>query len=166
MLQQITKYNNEKPLLLIIIVAMIPRIIATIFAKGYGMHDDAFLPVQTMQNLLDNADILSDIGPNLLLYPLLQYITFAVCEFLHIFDPQSKMFIVRFIHAIYSLLVVYYGYKITLIISNEKTAKCVGLLLALFWALPYMSVRNLVEVAVIPPLLGQCSLYIDLYVLW
>ena len=145
---------TEKPLLVIMIVAIIPRLIAAIFAKGYGMHDDAFLPVQTMQEMLDNFDVVYNNAPNLLLYPLMQYFTFAICEFFNIFDPQIKMYVVRFLHSIYSLLTVYLGYKITLKISNEKNAKYVGIILALLWMLPYMSVRNLVEVVVMPPMLA------------
>ncbi len=63
------------------------------------------------------------------------------------------MFIVRFLHAAYSLLIVYYGYQITIKLGNQKTAKHVGIFLALYWLLPFMSVRNLVEVVCIPPMM-------------
>jgi len=121
----------KQPLLMIIIIAIIPRLIAAIFAKGYGMHDDAFGPVQSMQEILDNFSIIYEDAPKLLLYPIAQYITFAFCEFFNIFDPQIKMYFVRFFHSIYSLLIVYFGYKITLKISTESNAKQVGLILAL-----------------------------------
>jgi hypothetical protein len=118
------------------------------------MHDDMFGPVQAMQEALDDFSTVSDGEPRLLLYPMFQYVIFYLCELLHIFDPQSKMLVVRLFHAFYSLLVVYFGYKITLLISNEKLAKQVGIILAFIWFLPYMSVRNLVEVASIPPMLA------------
>ncbi|MFM2047620.1 MAG: hypothetical protein RI955_166, partial [Bacteroidota bacterium] len=43
--------------------------------------------------------------------------------------------------------------KITEKIANTDTAKKVGLVLALFWIFPFLSVRNLVEMACIPPLI-------------
>jgi hypothetical protein len=46
--------------------------------------------------------------------------------------------------------VVVYGYKITLQLSDKKTAKTTGLMLALLWFMPFLSVRNLVEVVCIP----------------
>ena len=49
------------------------------------------------------------------------------------------------------MLIVWMGYLITQKLSDEKTAKKVGLILALFWILPFMSVRNLIEVVCIPP---------------
>ena len=156
------KQYEERPLLCIMIIAFIPRILSAIFAKGYGMHDDMFGPVQSMQEALDNIDTLYNDEPRLILYPFVQYLIFGVCEFFKIFDPQSKMYVVRIIHALYSLLSVYFSYKITLLISNEKTAKKVGIILALLWVLPYMSVRNLVEVVCIPPLMAAVYFIIQI----
>ena len=64
------------------------------------------------------------------------------------------MFVVRFLHAAYSLLVVYYGYRIAEALSDRPTARKAGLVLALFWPLPFLSVRNLIEVVCIPPLMA------------
>ena len=147
------KYHS-RPLFFIMVVALVPRLIAAVFAKGYGMHDDMFGPVQAMQELLDDFATIHNDTPKLILYPIVQYVIFAISEFLGIFEPQTKMYIVRFVHAFYSLLVVYFSYKITLIVSNRENAKIVGMLTALLWMLPYMSVRNLVELAVVPPVLA------------
>jgi len=130
-INSIKNHYHTYPLKFILIVALIPRVIAAIFAKGYGMHDDAFGPVQTMQELLENFDIIYIKEPSLLLYPMFQYIIFGICEFFDIIDPQFKMYVVRFGHAFYSLLVVIFSYKITLLISNEKNAKSVGMMIAL-----------------------------------
>jgi hypothetical protein len=69
-----------------------------------------------------------------------------------IFDPQVKMYTVRLLHAFYSLLTVYFGYRITGKLTNRHYAKQVGLLLSLYWFWPFLCVRNLVEVACIPML--------------
>ena len=71
------------------------------------------------------------------------------------------MTIARFIHAIYSLLIVYFGYEISTKITSKQNARIIGLILALFWILPFMSVRNLIEVVCIPPLLAAYYLILD-----
>ncbi len=147
------KYQAN-PLLFIMLIAIVPRLIAVLFAKGYGMHDDHFWTVQWMQNLLDDFNYIDSIKPDILLYPFIQFFIFWISELLNIFDPQAKMYLVRFFHSIYSLLIVFFGYKITLLISTEKNAKYVGIILALLWMLPYMCVRNLVEMFVVPPMLA------------
>jgi hypothetical protein len=60
------------------------------------------------------------------------------------------MFIVRFIHAAFSLTVVSAGYKITGNISGTKAAKQAGIMLALLWFMPFLSVHNLAEIVCIP----------------
>jgi hypothetical protein len=55
--------------------------------------------------------------------------------------------------AVPTLLIVKYAFKITEKFSNLETAKTVGWLLTLLWFMPMLSVRNLVEIVCIPPLL-------------
>lgn len=149
-------YWKETPLQFVVITAILIRVLAAIFAKGFGMHDDAYGPVQSPQELLDGGNIIDDLSsePRQLLYPAIQFITFFLCETVGIYDPQVKMLVVRLLHAFYSVFTIYYAYKITIIISNEDNAKKVGMFLALFWLLPFMSVRNLVEMVCIPPLMA------------
>ena len=51
------------------------------------------------------------------------------------------------------MLIVYYGFKIAYKKSNLKVASWVGIALALYWFIPFLSVRNLVETACIPPMI-------------
>lgn len=60
------------------------------------------------------------------------------------------MFVVRLLHALWSLLVIYFGYKIALQFGNKTQANRVGWILALFWIFPFLSVRNLVEYVCVP----------------
>ncbi len=60
------------------------------------------------------------------------------------------MYVVRLLHALWSLLIIKYGYKIALHYSDKKIANRVGWLLSLFWIFPFLSVRNLVEYASVP----------------
>jgi hypothetical protein len=156
-IMQIKKLWHEHPLWVILSLAILFRVLAAFFARGFGMHDDHFQVIEVAQGWLDGKNIWFDTPETIrrsLVYPGLHYILFSFLERISITDPQAKMLIVRLIHALYSLLIVIYGYLIARRISDIKTANKVGLLLAVFWILPFMSVRNLIEVVCIPPMMG------------
>lgn len=154
-----TRLYHDKPLSLIILLAIIVRLIAAFFSKGWGMHDDHFLVIEPAQAWVDHYNYnnwLPFFNPEAvpsghsLLYPGFHYLLFRFLEFAGIFDPQIKMLVVRLLHAAFSLLTVYFGFRIVETLSNTKVATKAGLLLALFWFIPFLCVRNLVEVVVIP----------------
>jgi len=155
-IKQINNLWEKKPLLVIMLLAILFRVLAAIFSKGFGMLDDHFQVIEVAQGWLEGKDMWLNAPDTIhrsLVYPGLHYILFSILESIGITDPQLKMTFVRFIHASYSLLIVLFGYLITKQISDIKTARKVGLVLALFWILPFMSVRNLVEVVCIPPIM-------------
>jgi hypothetical protein len=126
------------------------------------MHDDHFLVVEIAQswvdekdynNWLPSAENMGQPSGHSLLYPGLHFLLFKMLEFLGLNDPQGKMYIVRFLHAAWSMLIVYLGYKIAYRKSGKEAARMAGLLLAILFFMPMMSVRNLVEFVCIPPLL-------------
>ncbi|MAE07247.1 MAG: hypothetical protein CL661_00625 [Bacteroidetes bacterium] len=138
------------------------RLLSAIFSLGYGWHDDQFLIIEIAQSWVDGIDYYSWLpsadGTNQpegfsFFYVGLHYLLFSFLEFIGIFNPQTKMLIVRLLHALWSMLIIYYGFKITLYLSNIDNAKLVGWLLALFWLFPMISVRNLVEYVSIPLIL-------------
>ena len=160
LIETVNHYWENKPLHLIIAAALFVRIIAVIFSKGYGMHDDHFLVIEVSQSWVDGGDVMkwfsktqeeNESGRSFI-YPGLHYYLFKSLEAAGIFDPQAKMYIVRFFHALFSLLTVLYGYKIVEKISGNPSAKQVGIILALLWLFPSMSVRNLIEMVVMPML--------------
>ncbi|UCE06226.1 MAG: glycosyltransferase family 39 protein [bacterium] len=154
MINRIRNLWGSKPLLIILLLAAFFRLIAAIFSKGYGMSDDHFLVIELAQHWVDgHHEWFQREHPfgHSLVYPGLHYILFYLLEKLRILDPQFKMLIVRLIHALYSMLIVWFGYLITGKLSDEKNAKQVGLILALLWILPVLSVRNLIEIVCIPP---------------
>jgi len=157
--RNVHKLWEEKPLVVILLLAVVFRLLAVIFARGWGMLDDHFLVIESAQSWVEGEDYndwlpgsLRNTGPtgHNFLYPGLHFVLFSFFSLIHFEDPQAKMFIVRFLHAAWSLITVYYGYKITRTIGDEKAARLTGLLLAVFWFMPWMSVRNLVEVVCIP----------------
>lgn len=145
---------------LILFVALIVRLLATIFSPGYGMHDDHFLIIEASSSWADGYDYNkwlpwtpgSENTPegHSFAYVGLNYIYFVFMKFVGISDPKSLMFFNRLLHALASLIVVWYGMKITEKLSNKENAVKVGWLLALLWIMPFLSVRNLVEVASLP----------------
>jgi hypothetical protein len=153
---------NEKPLITILLVGIFFRLLSVIFSKGFGMLDDHFLIIEQAQTwvekidsnnwLLNSEKAIQKPEGHSLFYTGLHYFLFRFLEFCGLHDAQGKMYIVRFLHAAYSLITIYCGYKIVEKIAGEKAAKIAGLMLSIFWMFPFLSVRNLVEVACIPPL--------------
>jgi hypothetical protein len=161
-LEYVKQSWNEKPFQTILILGILFRLLSVIFSKGFGMLDDHFLIIEQAQTWVDKVDsnnwLLNTEKPmgkpegHSLFYTGLHYFLFELLEFLGMHDAQWKMFVVRLLHAAYSMITVYFGYRIVEKISGVRTAKIVGLMLAIFWMFPFLSVRNLVEVACIPPL--------------
>src|ERR1035437_10288895 len=171
-MKYIQKYWTQNPLMVIMFLAAFVRLIAVFFAKGFGMHDDHFLVVEIPQSWVDGLNIdnwlpsgkpTDQPSGHSLFYPGLEYSFFYLMKILHIGDPQIKMYILRFLHGAFSLITVYYGYKIAEKIRNQKSAKTVGLLLAVFWLMPWLSVRNLVEIFCIPFLVCGMWIIVDKY---
>lgn len=162
----LTKYLEQKYKInfssfkTILIAALIIRLIASIFSQGYGMHDDHFLVVEASSSWVDGYDY-NDWLPwnqkeqkapegHSFTYVGLNYVFFYCCKAVGFSDPKTLMLLNRLCHGLLSLLVVYFGFKITAKISNHKNAVTVGWLLALLAVMPFLSVRNLVEMTAIP----------------
>lgn len=151
------------PVSVILFIALGIRLLAAFFSKGFAFSDDHFDVITIAQGWLDGLPMwLNEPMPprHSMLYALTHYAIFYVLEALGIFSPEVKMTVVRLVHALYSLLVVYFGYKLTERLSNKANARLVGLMLALVWFMPFMSVRNLVEMVCIPPYLAAFYLMV------
>jgi uncharacterized membrane protein YqaE (UPF0057 family) len=158
-INRIQSYWDKNPLSVIIWTAILLRFVSVIFARGFGMHDDHFLVVEPPQSWVDGWDynnyLPDKAGHNhptghSFFYNGIQYVIFLFLDFIHVRDPQFKMFFIRLLHAAFSLITVYLGFRITEKLHNESSAKLVGILLAAYWFMPWLSVRNLVEVVSIP----------------
>jgi hypothetical protein len=156
------------PLQQLLWIGFIVRMFSVIFSKGFGWHDDHFLIIEPAQSWVDgfdyNAWMPSEAHPERtaqghpLLYTGFHYYLFLFFEWIGINNPQTKMFFVRFIHALWSLLIIKYGYLIAKRYSHSKAAWYTGLFLALFWFMPFISVRNLAEFVSVPPVLAAIYL--------
>jgi hypothetical protein len=155
-----TKFS---PVAQLLFIAAFVRLIAAIFSKGFGWHDDHFLIIESSQSWADGSDynywLPDEHDPgrvpqgHSLFYPGIHYLIFCFLKMVGLHDPQAKMFVVRLLHAAWSLLIVAYGYRIAKQYSTESVAWYTGLFLALFWFMPFISVRNLVEFVCVPPIL-------------
>lgn len=162
----------KNPLLVILIIAFGIRLISAVFAQGYGMHDDHFLAVESAWSWTVGEDYKEWLPKSQpegkiteaqnITYPVFNYIQFSVLKVLGVDNPKVKMFFLRLVLALLSLLTVAYGYKITEKLSDKKTANTVGLMLALYWFMPFLTVRNLVEIVAIPLIIWGAWFYIKL----
>ena len=155
----IRKTWDEQPLTIIMALAILFRLLAAIFAKGWGMFDDHYIVIESAQSWVDGHDYnnwlpwsAGNAGPTAhnLFYPGINFLFFSLMKLLHIHDPQLKMFFMRLVLAAWSLITVLYGYRITESLGGKKPARLAGILLAIFWFMPWMSVRNLVEMVCVP----------------
>ena len=159
-----TKFLDNFNLKKILLLGLFFRILATIFSKGYAFTDDHFEVVELAQNILEKG--VSNTFPNIpkgeayifnLIYIEIHTLIFGICESLGLYNPEGKILIARLVHALFSMLTIYVGYRLTERLSNRSNdAKIVGLLLAIFWVFPFLSVRNLREFACIPPMMLGC----------
>jgi len=156
MMEKLKSYWQGNPLPVVLILAAAVRLLAAVFSEGYAMSDDYFVVIGIAQQWIDGYPNWFNLGhPSgfSIVYPGLHYLLFYLLNVIGVVDPEIKMLIVRLLHAGYSLITVYFGYLITLKLSDLKTARLTGLLLGLFWIMPFMSVRNLIEMACIPPMM-------------
>ena len=160
MIAKLQKYYQNHPFKLILFVGLIFRLIAAIFSEGFAFQDDHFLVIEIAQHWVDGIpnEWLPAFGAKVpsghsLFYAGLHYYFFEILKFFGLVNPEIKMLLVRLIHALYSLSIVYLGYKITQLVSTQKSAITVGWLLSIFWIFPLLSVRNLVEMVSIPPIM-------------
>ncbi|MFZ4523423.1 MAG: glycosyltransferase family 39 protein [Bacteroidales bacterium] len=155
----IRKSWNDQPLVIIMGFAIVFRLLAAIFAKGWGMLDDHFLVIEAPQSWVYGYDYNAwlpgspgNTGPSghNFFYPGIHFLFFTLMKWLQVNDPQVKMLVLRLIHGAFSLLTVYYGYRIVERLDDRRSAKLAGLLLSVYFFMPWISVRNLVESVCIP----------------
>lgn len=159
-----TKLLDNLNLKKILFLGLFFRILATIFSKGYAFTDDHFEVIELAQNILEKgvAKSFSYIPKGEayifnLIYIEIHTLIFGLCESLGLYNPAGKMVIARLVHALFSMITIYVGYRLTERLSNRPNdAKIVGLLLAIFWIFPFLSVRDLREFACIPPMMLGC----------
>ena len=163
MIERMILAMHRQPLLWLTLIAALPRLVAAIFSQGYFAQDDHFLVIEAAQSWVAGFDYNNWLpwnqtvnpGPtgHMMVYPGLHFLFFKLCAWLGFTDPDVNMVMVRLIHGAWSLITVRIGYRIARQLSNEKIAWNCGLFLALFCYMPFLSVRNLIEMVSAPLLM-------------
>ncbi len=144
-----------KPIRSLLILTFLVNLPAVFFARGYGMHDDHFGPIEQPWAIINDPKIWetrTTPHAHSIFYPLLHYILFKLLYSFGISDPQEVMFVVRLLHSLYSTITVVYLYKILSLFFDQQLSFRVSLFIPLLWFMPFLSVRNLIEMVCIPPL--------------
>jgi hypothetical protein len=151
------KLITAHPLLTILILAVFLRLIAVIFSQGYMASDDHHETIEVAWKWHVEGKILNDDGvltwshvagqdiKRSPVYNLFLLLIFKLGSFLGLSSLNQHMYLQRIIHALASLLPVIYTYKYLLYQCDRKTALYGGLAAAVFFIMPFLAVRNLIE---------------------
>jgi len=148
----------ERCLFIVLSVAIVLRVVAVIYARGYLASDDFFETVRIAVDwahgrVWDANGFLNWHGAKsggVMRSPIYNFILAGGLKlgmWLGLGTLAAQMFLIRSVLALFSLLPVYYGFRFAWERSNPATALNVGLLLAAFYPVPFLSVRALIEVA-------------------
>ena len=141
-----------------VLIGLSLRLVAALFSQGYAMHDDHFViedgPFQWF--LPDHGGWFHRVEPpgHSVVYPSILYAILSSCMNIGITDPQSQMLVMRILHALFATLAIPLAVAIARKVGSERSAQLAALLVAVFWIFPFMSVRNLIEMMSIPPLMA------------
>ncbi|ELR73268.1 Alg9 family protein mannosyltransferase [Fulvivirga imtechensis AK7] len=150
-------YYQQHPLRVILFAALLLRILAAFFSKGYAFHDDHFCVIRVAQSWSDAIPHwLEESHPpkHSMVYAGINALFMWIMSKFSIDDPMVKTTFLRLIHALYSLLTIYFSYKIVSLLSSRKNAILAGWLLCVLWFMPYLSVQFLAELVCVPPVLA------------
>ncbi|MBZ0263203.1 glycosyltransferase family 39 protein [bacterium] len=156
-IDSIRKYTRAHPLATLLIIAAFLRLLAVIFAKGFMASDDHFVVIRPAWDWLNGIPTwFSDDTPVArgVIYQYSIFVMMWVLKLFGITDPEVVMYVNRFLHAVFSLSIVWMVYRGLKFFADDRAAWYGGLLNSIYFLIPFFAVRNLVEVMAQPFLLG------------
>lgn len=137
----------EHPLIALLTIAFLFRMLAVIFAKGFMAPDDHFLTIEIADGWLKGINHWYTDKPPMrgILYPYIVTASMWILKQVSIVRPEVVMFFIRLSHGLWSLITVPLIYLAVKKYSDDRTAFTAGLIGAIFYITPFMSVRNLPE---------------------
>ena len=152
----LAKSLRQHPFATVIILAALLRLAAVIWSQGYFAHDDHFETVEIAWSwhqqgmFLDDGTLRWEGKPDIgvmrcIVYNLFLLGLMKITAACGITSLSAHMYFDRLIHALLSLLPVVFGYRYLREETDERTAFWGGLLLAGHFLMPFLAVRNLVE---------------------
>ncbi len=150
-----TRYIEKHPLATVMVVAIVLRLVAVVYSRGFMASDDLFQTVTVAYHWLHHGiwrpdGFLSwkETGQvsRFPLYVLSLYLNMKLMLAMG-YDALDKiMYGVRLSHALFSLIGVWAVYRtVELVTGSKRWAMVGGLIMAAHFALPYLAVRNLIE---------------------
>jgi hypothetical protein len=149
---------RKHPLLTVLILAVVLRGLAVVFSKGYMVSDDYWETVRVAYNwlihglwsspehLLTWRDPVTRTIARFPLYHLGVLVVMKIYAAFHIYALNDIMYGVRAAHAAVSLISVWCVFKIVEMVTKSRSwALIAGLVIAAHAAMPFLSVRNLIE---------------------
>jgi len=154
---RLVSYCREHPLLVVMVAAILLRTLAVIFSKGFMASDDQYETVDVAYNWLrtglwSKEGLLTwggTVTRDVARFPLYTLFLYAIMKIYYLFGVTSLdtiMYGVRASHAVLSLVSVYCVFRIVELVTRSKYwALIAGLVTAVHLAMPFLSVRNLIE---------------------
>ncbi len=155
--EYLKKLIEKHPLATLMVGAIAVRLLAVIFSRGFMASDDHFETVGVAypwlcEGLLADNGLLTwghhvpgDIA-RFPLYNLVLYGIMKVCHVLGLSSLDSMMYVVRGVHGALSLLSVWAVYRLVEVVTRSvRWAWLGGAMIAFHMAMPYLAVRNLIE---------------------
>jgi len=130
-------------------------VLAAVFSGGFLASDDHHVVIGAADQIASGIGLPSTYARSALFPGVIAGIM-TVTRSVGIHDPGVEMFVVRLLQALYSLLVVYFVYRILERELGEGTALLGGLLVAAFFVMPVTAVHQLEESVCQVPLLAAC----------
>jgi 4-amino-4-deoxy-L-arabinose transferase-like glycosyltransferase len=128
---------------------------AAVFSGGFLASDDHHVVIGAADQIASGTGLPPTYARSALLPSVIAGIM-IVTRGIGIHDPGVEMLIVRLLQALYSLLVVYFVYRLLERELGESSALFGGLLVAAFFVMPVTSVHQLEESVCQVPLLAAC----------
>jgi len=131
------------------------RLLAAVFSGGFLASDDHHVVVAAADQIASGVGLPSTYARSAL-FPGILAAIMTMTRGIGIHDPGVEMLIIRLLQAAYSLLVVYFVYRMLERSLGRESAMLGGLLVAAFFALPVTAVHQLEESVCMVPLLAGC----------
>lgn len=151
------RYIDNHPLQFVLIVALLVRLAAAIFSQGYLHSDDHFDTIDVAYDWVQHGlwgedghlrwknESAAGVG-RFPLYTLSLYAVMKGCQAVGMTALDRMMYVIRVIHALLSLLPVWAIFLVTRNVTGRTSwAVWGGLAAGLHFALPFLGVRNLIE---------------------
>lgn len=151
------KFVLNHPLVTVLSAAIIFRALAVLFSKGYMASDDHFETIRIAYQWLRDGPFAAtgqltwgNNQPGAVgrfpLYVLSLYAIMKVYVSAGVHSLDTMMYGIRAAHALFSLIPIWAVYRATeLVTRSRRWAMLGGAIVALHFAMPYLAVRNLIE---------------------